>query len=88
MFPVLSITVADVTNSLKRIQELALFHSHEVAHIAEDQLHAEVLAAIADGTCDDPKACAKAALLTERLTFDRGCAPGDVAPNRSPSPAR
>lgn len=70
-------TVADVQASLKRIYELATFQSHEVAHIAEDQLHAEVLAAIADGTCDDPKACAKTALMSERITFQRGCANGD-----------
>lgn len=70
--------VADVHASLKRIYELATFHRHaEAAHIAEDQLHADVLAAIADGTCENPKACAKAALNSVEIRFDRGCANGD-----------
>ncbi len=75
VFPL--ITVLEIHASLRRIMELATFQSHEVAHIAEDQLHADVLAAIADGTCDDPKACASAALKSERIPFDRGCANGD-----------
>lgn len=77
MFCYPMITVVDVHAALSRIVDLVRFHSHEVAHIAEDQLHAKVLASIADGTCDDPAACAKAALKSERIQFDRGCANGD-----------
>ena len=41
------------------------------AHIAEDQLHRAVLAAIAAGTCDDPRQCAAIALETRELGFAR-----------------
>lgn len=43
----------------------------EGAHIAEDNLHQSVLRAIRDGQCDDPAACAGAALETFDLAFDR-----------------
>lgn len=46
----------------------------EAAHSDEDNLHQEVLQAIADGTCDDPRACAGAALETTKIDFSRWCA--------------
>lgn len=73
----MSLTLAQVQASLQRILDLSRAESHEVAHIAEDQLFAEVLAAIAEGTCDDPQACARAALTSAWIQFERGCANGD-----------
>jgi len=40
----------------------------------EDSLHQDVLAAIGNGTCDDPAACARAALITLGIDFARWCA--------------
>lgn len=66
-------TVLEVRLALSRIADLAR-HSAEAAHIAEDQLHADVLAAIAAGLCEDPRGCARAALQSSTITFPRGCA--------------
>lgn len=46
----------------------------EAAHGMEDTLHQSVLAAIRDGKCADPAACAAEALKTTSLTFERWCA--------------
>lgn len=59
----------------KRVAEIASFKSDdETAHSAEDDLHQEVLAAIRDGKCDDPAACAGEALKTIEIDFCRWCA--------------
>lgn len=44
---------------------------NEAAHESEDVLWMEVLEAIADGTCPDPKACAAEALKTRDIKFTR-----------------
>ncbi len=46
----------------------------ELSHAAEDWLWMEVLAAIATGECADPRECAKAALETRQIEFERVCA--------------
>lgn len=46
----------------------------QVAHGMEDRLWSDVLEAIANGTCDDPKACAAEALKTIDIHFARWCA--------------
>lgn len=46
----------------------------EVLHSIEDAIHANVLEAIAQGRCEDPKACAQEALKTRLLDFPRFCA--------------
>lgn len=46
----------------------------ERAHSNEDDLHQQVLAAIANGECADPAECAKAALETLEIKFARWCA--------------
>jgi len=46
----------------------------EQAHSQEDDLHLAVLTAIAEGTCEDPQACAKEAIKTVALDFARWCA--------------
>jgi hypothetical protein len=44
---------------------------NECAHVDEDTLWREVLQSIADGTCEDPQACAKAALRSTEIVFHR-----------------
>ena len=46
----------------------------ERAHCLEDDLHQDVLRAIAAGNCENPKECAAAALRTLGLNFSRWCA--------------
>lgn len=46
----------------------------ERAHGAEDELHQALLRSIADGTCENPKACAAEALKTLDIDFARWCA--------------
>lgn len=41
------------------------------AHVLEDQLYADVLAAVANGLCDDATECARAALVTRSIDFAR-----------------
>jgi hypothetical protein len=65
--------------TLRRVQTLVahvarMAGDDELAHGAEDNLHHRVLRAIADGKCDDPQACAAAALATLQLDFARWCA--------------
>lgn len=72
MMVLMGLSVNDVRSRLRAICQL-VSQSHEVAHIAEDALHADVLAAIAQGTCEDPKACAQEALRTAEIKFQRGC---------------
>lgn len=66
------LTVADILQRVADIQALA--DDPEVAHSCEDALHSDVLAAIAQGACDDPAACAAAALTTQAIDFPRWCA--------------
>lgn len=51
-----------------------LVNDDEAAHCAEDELHADVLRAIAAGSCEDPPGCAAEALKTNDLDFARWCA--------------
>lgn len=43
----------------------------ERAHGMENTLYIDVLRAIATHQCEDPASCAKAALATEKLDFNR-----------------
>ena len=65
-------TIDEVKNYIAQIK--ACQHDDEVAHSKEDALRADVLAAIADGTCEDPRECARLALTTDDLDFCRWCA--------------
>ena len=47
---------------------------YEAAHSMEDDMRAEVLRHIAQGTANNPQACARAALATDHLDFPRYCA--------------
>ena len=65
-------TVDEVVKRVEEIRHCA--GDDEVAHSMEDALHGDVLQAIADGHCDKPDECAKAALMTEKIAFERWCA--------------
>ena len=49
----------------------AMQRDPETAHVAEEDLHQAVLAAIAGGLVDDPAECARVALTTAEMTFPR-----------------
>ena len=61
--------IAEVAKKVAAI--ISHIHDDEVAHILEDDLHVEVLEAIAEGRCADPAGCAHEALKTLGLTFSR-----------------
>ena len=65
-------TVADVEHRLDKIERKR--GDDEVAHSWEDELHQDVLRAIADGQCSDPAAIARTALLSDEIEFSRWCA--------------
>ena len=59
----------------RRVAEIASCSGDpEAAHSMEDDLHRDVLRVIADRSCKDPAAFAKAALATLALDFPRWCA--------------
>lgn len=66
-------TPADVTEHLKRIQDIAEGGDDEKAHAEEDELRANVLLAIAEGA-EDPAGLAKECLRSNELEFIRWCA--------------
>jgi hypothetical protein len=56
----------------KRIDEIkAKRFDDEAAHSMEDDLHRDVLSAIARGECADPAECARLALTTFEIDFAR-----------------
>ena len=58
-----------------RVEDMrAESNDSEMAHYDEDGLYASVLQAIADGRCDGPSECAKEALKTKAISFERWCA--------------
>ena len=65
-------TVDQVKAHVAKIAAMA--GDDEAAHGEEDRMREEVLQAIADGTCEDPKACAAEALKSSDLNFARWCA--------------
>lgn len=46
----------------------------EAAHPEEDRLHRDVLRAIADGNCSEPRRCAEIALRSLQIEFPRWAA--------------
>lgn len=65
-------TVDEIKLRVEEIRKVA--HDDERAHCEEDDLHRDVLSAIADGSAEDPAACAAAALETRSISFARWCA--------------
>jgi len=49
-------------------------HDDEKAHCMEDELHEEVLKAVASGNTDDPKGLCMEVLKTRKIDFARWCA--------------
>ena len=57
---------------LARVAKIAkMAGDDESAHSAEDDLHKDVLSAIASGKCVDPKECARIAMTTTGIPFSR-----------------
>lgn len=61
--------VEDIKTAITFIKQQA--DDCEKAHAMEDALHRRVLRLIANDKADNPKACAKMALSTRRLKFNR-----------------
>lgn len=58
-----------------RVRDIeAMAGDDEAAHSEEDRLWESVLMAIANGETADPAACARAALKTKNIDFQRWCA--------------
>lgn len=65
-------TPDDVEQRLRKIGEAS--GDDELAHGMEDELHQDVLRAIADGTIVDGATCARLALKSLDMKFKRWCA--------------
>lgn len=65
-------TIDDVQARIEAIRNLE--GDPEAQHSMQDNLHCDVLEAIASGECADPAALAKAALETLSIKFPRWCA--------------
>ena len=63
------LTVEEIEKRVALIR--AMSWDRELAHVGEDNLRRDVLAAIADGTAEDPARCAAAALKTREINFVR-----------------
>ncbi len=66
------LTIKTIEAEVKRIREMA--GDDEATHVTEDDLHQSTLRAIADGKCENPRECARAALKTQEISFARWCA--------------
>lgn len=64
-----TLTPNDVDEQVRAIATLEF--DYEEMHAMEDRLHKLVLLNIANGTCDDPKKCARLALMTVNINFTR-----------------
>lgn len=66
------ITVEYIQEQVEKIKRST--GDYELAHGLEDDLFEDVLTAIAEGSCEDPKACAKEAIKSTDIEFARYCA--------------
>ena len=66
------LTIKDVKYYIKEIKNSR--HDDEIAHEFEDSLYYDVLRSISTGECEDPKECARLAVTTRNISFDRWCA--------------
>lgn len=63
------------TEVRQRIEGIRKAHGdEESAHAQEDRLYQDVLASIANGTCEDVQEVARLCLLTKDIEFARWCA--------------
>ena len=65
-------TPENVRERIKAVK--ALIDDDERAHAEEDELHRDILRAIANGRCSNPTMCVSTALETLDLDFNRWCA--------------
>lgn len=65
-------TAAEVKREVAVI--LDLVRDDEAAHNREDSLYEAILRSIAAGRAENPKAMARAALVTKKIEFKRWCA--------------
>ncbi len=63
-----ALTAADVKKRVKAITKKA--YDNDDVQEQEGYLHADVLSAIAEGRCEDPRACAREAVKTLRIDRD------------------
>lgn len=61
--------VKEMVEDLKQI-----IGDDESAHAREDEIHQQTLEAISQGECFSPWECAKEALKTKEIDFNRWCA--------------
>jgi len=65
-------TILTIDDVRRQIQNIELCESDpEKAHSLEDSLHLEVLEAIGDDRCRNPRECARLAASTKDFDFDR-----------------
>lgn len=64
-------TPEEVASQVEAIRAAAYDDDDEKAHCMEDDLHQDVLRAIALGECTDPATCARIALATVDIKFSR-----------------
>lgn len=64
--------IQDVKDWLEAIRKVAW--DDEKAHLAEDDLRASVLGAVADGNAEGPREMARLALTSGEIDFARWCA--------------
>jgi len=62
-------TPQDIVDRVEYIK--AIQGDPEAAHVAEDKLHFDLLAAIARNDCEDPRQCASEAIQTTYIEFPR-----------------
>lgn len=65
-------TVEQVRKQVEFIKSVA--EDDEAAHSYEDELHQQVIQAIAAGKCENPRELALEALATRNIKFARWCA--------------
>lgn len=65
-------TLDDVAKRVQNIRDAR--DDDEAAHEMEDKLRADLLTAIANGSCEHPRECARAALAASEIDFARWCA--------------
>lgn len=68
------LTPAQVREALADLVLIAARDDDEIAHVEEDRLYVRVLRAIADDRCESPAECARLALASDRIGFNRRCA--------------
>lgn len=67
-------TLDEVKKRVAAIAAAAVADDDESAHSMEDELHQDVLNAIAECQCEDPHKVAAEALKTKEIDFARWCA--------------